>query len=91
VSDDRQYRTYRIPFRPEYLLLGYDKVPADRPTREDVPAHRFHISEAAMALVRAQDVEGESRSGGFCDLRVEFDATKSGGVAVMVLRRIYDR
>lgn len=85
-------KTYRIPFRPEYLLLSTDGstdlTSADKPTGRDVPAYRFHLSEEAHALVRAQDPE-VTKATGFCSLTIKFDAAEDGPAYIEVERGIF--
>lgn len=86
-------KSYRIPFRPEYLLIeSPDKdslVSAAQPIGRDISGFRFHLSEEAHALVRAQDPDIHPCAG-FCSLRVIFDAAESGPAVIEVERGVFN-
>jgi len=89
-------KTYRIPFRPEYVLIGkpgqgpMEMVSIAQPTGRDICAFRFHLSPEAIALVMAQDPNVTS-SGGYCSLSIHFDAAESGSAMIEVKRGVLKR
>lgn len=77
-------KVYRIPFRPEYLLIdgkaqtgpwrGDDLVSAAQPTGRNVKAFKFHLSPEAIDLIIKQDPTVDHTTG-FCSLEIKFDAS----------------
>ncbi len=90
-------KVYRIPFRPEYLLIDgktnepsgpwndYELVSSAQPTGRDVKAFRFHLSPEAVDLIIKQDPTVDHATG-FCSLEIKFDSSDSD-VAMIEARR----
>lgn len=88
-------KVYRIPFRPEYLLIEgensgafpYNMVSTASPTNRDIKAFRFHLTPEAIALIAQQDPE-VTQSSGFCSVTIRFDAGDPGTAMMEVERGI---
>lgn len=97
IDQDRyDIRIYKIPFRPEYLLIEgqeQDDGPWSRfgltnaasPTGRDVKAFRFHLSSEAVDLIIAQDPTVDYTMG-YCNLTIRFDAFTSECAMIEVTR-----
>lgn len=93
-----EVKTYRIPFRPEYLLIEgptqdngpwsrVDLASAAAPTGRDVKAFRFHLTPEAIALLIKQDPTVDYVTG-YHALTIRFDACESGKAMIEVQRAI---
>lgn len=93
-------KVYRIPFRPEYLLIEgppdveadytnhWNMVTADKTTGRNVKAFRFHLAPEAIDLIIKQDAT-VTHTTGFCSLEIKFDAADCGYAMIEARRGVF--
>lgn len=89
-------KTYKIPFRPEYVLVegpspdGYslpNYVSIAQPLGRDIRGFRFHLAPEAVKLLMAQDPH-VTENMGFSKLMIVFDAMSPDFAMIEVTRGV---